>query len=73
MESARAGRREVERRFLAGPQDFLGDQVTVDGHAERAAYPRVGERLARGDVRGFVAFDVTIDPDEGGREEGIDA
>ena len=63
----------MERGLLAGPQDFLGDQVPVDGHAERATHPRISESLTRGDVRGLVALDVAVDPDEGGREEGVDA
>jgi len=73
LEAAGAGGREMERGLLAGPQDLLGDQVPVDGHAERPADPRVGERLAGGEVRRLGALDVAVDPDEGGGEEGVDA
>jgi len=73
LEAARAGRGEVERGRLAGAQDFLGDQVAVDGHAEGSADARIAQGLAGGDVRGLGALDVAVHPDEGGGEERIDA
>ena len=63
----------MQRRRLAGAQDFLRDEVAVDGHAERAAHARIAQCLAGGDVGGLGALDVAVDPDVRGGKERVDA